>query len=299
MNIQFKKNTSSAYGDEELILEDEDGELLDGDSLTFELPFEQIVYERLPNIVDGVLSNVQYGAIIDEELQPANPKAHIFYSRNTGVSTISIGFINDVGTKELLGGINVPSHTENFFLPNYSTTFGKEINEWNGVAIENTLYTNHYKTYIEAIFNIKKRTFSFSAVLPLHIILKLQLNDILKIKGNYYRIDKYTFNLMNGKSQLELVNSFDNTIDPLRSSTNSVYTDAAAKTEIIYVAGLNTDTTINKVDTGYVTTFLTVTQTGNLLELTFTANGTAAERSTYLVLKNGKKTTTIYINQEG
>ena len=55
---------------------------MDGDSLTFTLPFEQIVYERLIDIRDDITSNVMYGAIIDEDLNPANPKAHIFYREN-------------------------------------------------------------------------------------------------------------------------------------------------------------------------------------------------------------------------
>jgi hypothetical protein len=41
---------------------------------------------------------------------------------------------------------------------------------------------------------------------------KLKLNDVLKIKEDYYRIDNYNLNLLTGETRLNLINSFDNTI---------------------------------------------------------------------------------------
>jgi len=48
LNSQFEINTGIPYGDEELVLEDENGEMLDGEPFEVNLPFEQIIYERLP-----------------------------------------------------------------------------------------------------------------------------------------------------------------------------------------------------------------------------------------------------------
>lgn len=295
--LQFKENTLSAYGDEELRLNDEDGNPLDGDSLTFTLPFEQFVYERLPDLQDNVLSEVQYAAIIGDDLSPANPKAHIFYNQNISLVTKPIGFIDDNGDKQELNGFNIPTHVDFVNYPQYSTTFGKEINEWDGSVIENTLYSNHYQRYIESIFNIKKRSFSYSAVLPLHIILKLQLNDVLKIKGNYYRIDKYNFNLLTGKTQLELINSFDASIGGV-VAPKSYYTDYTAKTDTIYVSN-SEGATIEEIKAGAAIDFTTITQTGNLLNIQFDENPDADDRGVYLKITNEKGSQTMYINQSG
>jgi len=296
LNLQFKENTLSAYGDEELRLNDADGNPLDGDSLAFELPFEQFVYERLPDITDNVLSQVQYAAILGDDLSPANPKAHIFYNQNISLVTKPIGFIDDNGDKQELDGFNIPMHVDWVNFPQYSTTFGKEINEWDGSLIENTLYSNHYQRYIESIFNIKKRSFSYSAVLPLHIILKLQLNDVLRIKESYYRIDKYTFNLLTGKTSFELINSFDASIGGV-VAPKGYYTDYTAKTDKIYISNLS-DASIDILSYGGGV-FLEVSKEGNLLVIDFEENPSADERGVYLKITNSKNTQTIYVNQSG
>ena len=41
------------------------------------------------------------------------------------------------------------------------------------------------------------------------ILNKLELNDVLKIKDNYYRINDYNLNLTNGTTDLNLISSFD------------------------------------------------------------------------------------------
>jgi len=236
LNNQFKLNTGVAYGDEELTLEDEDGNILDGDSLSIELPFEQIVYERLPDINDSVLTNIMYGGIFDETIDPANPKGHLFYNKQVGLNTKTLAFINDVGTKIQLNAVNIPLHTQGLVNPQYSTIFGKELNEWDGLLIENTLYSNYYSDYINSIFNIKRRNFKFSCKnIPVRILTKLELNDIIQIKQNYYRIDNYNFNLLTGETTLNLLNSFDNTINAFDVDRTVIFADYQEQTQSVYV----------------------------------------------------------------
>ena len=130
LNTQFKKNVGQGYGDEQLKLEGENGKPLDGGTQDYKVPFEQIVYERLLDINDNNAdTNIMYGAIIDEETEPANPKPHIHYVANNQIGAKTISFINDSGTEiELTSTINVPSHTLGFESPQFSTVFGKEIN---------------------------------------------------------------------------------------------------------------------------------------------------------------------------
>jgi len=307
LNIEFEKNNRRGYGDIETTLTDEQdpitgeeiGNLLDGDSLTFELPFEQILYERLTDQVDDSITKIQYGAIIDEDREPANPAAHIFYSSFTSINSSSIAFIRDTGTRIILNNfIWTAFHHSGTLQPNYSTLFNAEFSTWDGVVVNNNLYSRHYADYISTIFNIKKRTFKYTAHLPIHIITKLELNDILKIKENYYRIDKYSYNLLTGKTDLNLVNSFDNTINPTRSQEESIFVDYRAQTETILIT--NSDAVVpTKIDQGYGTSWITLTATGDNKHIAFDEFGTetGARRVMFLEYTSSGESVFVFLSQ--
>mgnify|MGYP003632455458 CR=1 FL=1 len=303
-NVQFKTNTGIAYGDEETILytDDTKTELLDGESLDIKVPFEQIIYDRLLDLDDNIPTDIMYGAIIDEDLSPENPKAHLMYILPKSQSSKSIGFIDEVGTQtEITGSLNIPSHTNASDFPNYSTVFGRELNEWNGDTIENTLYKNHWEDYILAIFNIKKREFQYTANLPLRIVTKLDLNDVLFIKGNYYRIDKYAYNLLTGKTKLNLVNSFDNTINPFTASPLTINKDFGSIVQTVTITNSSGATNV-KTDLGFGTAWITVntlSTVSNVFYLSLTENTTGLERSMRITFTQAVTglTQTIYIAQ--
>jgi hypothetical protein len=206
-NIQFKKNNLVGYGDLEAILKDEDGVLLDGGSLDYTLPFEMIMYDRLINTTTEVLTNVVYGAVINESLSVSNPKPHIFYNINTNISNSPIAFINGTGTRvQINTTLNNPSHVNSNVTQTHSTTFGNDNNIWDGTQIQNTLFSNYHEQYISDIFNIKKREFKFKAILPMHLILNIKLNDRLRIKNNVYIIDNMNINLVTRETTFNLIN---------------------------------------------------------------------------------------------
>ena len=279
-NIQFEKNAGNFYGDDEIQFKDDNDVLLDGDSLEVTVPFEQVQYERLIDVNSSEATNIQYGAIIDESLEPVSPKAHIFYNINQSLGYKLVGFQNDLGLKESIGAnINIPSHTYPIELNNYATIFRDEFSTWDGVKIQNNLYSNHWSDYVLNIFNIKKREFKFKAILPLRILSKLDLNEILQIKTNYYRIDKFSHNLLTGETTFNLVNSFDNTINNFSSSDQNIVTDYVAKTETAIVTDLQNSTYV-KVDTGDGVGWATVTDSGNILSFSFNENSvTTSPRS--------------------
>ena len=298
LNIQFEKNNQRGYGDIEKTLTDDAGELLDGESLTFELPFEQFVYERLPDLNTGVVTNVQYAAIIDEELEPASPSAHIFYGLYTGVNTSPIGFITDTGVRiQLNVNLWTAFHQYPHTQPNYASIFNNEFSEWDGNALNNNLYSRHYNDYIEAIFNIKKRTFNYEAILPLHIITKLKLNDVLKIKENFYRIDKYTYNLLTGKTILNLINSFDNEIDASGSQDDNVFVDYREQTVVISIG--ETISKPSPIDQGYGIDWVTLSTPDKNVSITFDefSTETGDNRVMFLEYVNTNGTQYIFLSQ--
>jgi len=174
LNIQYKENNGVGYGDEDarLYTDSTETELLDGGSLVVELPFEQIVYERLRDQVDDSLTFFQYAAVIDESLETVNPKAHIHYNSLAQIAGSKVGFINDLGTKDVIEYLNTPLHGNGFINPSYSTTFAANVSTFNFQYFDKNLYTNHYEQYVLDIFNIKKRTSKFKAQVPIHIITK-------------------------------------------------------------------------------------------------------------------------------
>ena len=295
LNTQFDNNTGQGYGDEELILEDEDGAQLDGESFEVSLPFEQLVYERLLDITDNSNTNIMYAGVFDENIEGVNPKPHLFYNQNVSVGSKTVGFINDVGAKEELSTtINIPSHTLGFESPQFSTIFGKEFNEWDGNIINNTLYSNYYSNYITSVFNIKKRSFKYEANIPLRLQLKMGLNDVIQIENNYYRLENYTFNLLSGKTTLNLINSFDNTLNGFNADRTTITVNYQAQTESIYVTN-GGNFSFNKIDVGFGTSWVTVTSTGNNVYFAFDQNLTGLLRVMQCEVQNTETLQTILV----
>jgi hypothetical protein len=293
LNQQFKKNTSIAYGDEEIVLEDEDGNILDGTTFDVKLPFEQIVYERLKDLDGNGFTNIMYGGVFDESIQGVNPKPHLFYNINTNLGSKPLGLRNDSNVKVQVNTLNVPSHTFGFTNPQFSLLFGQEFNEWDGQLVENTLYSNYYREYINSIFNIKRRTFRFNAKqIPLRILTKLKLNDIIQIRNDYYRIDNYNTNLLNGETGLTLINSFNNNISAFVGSRSQVSVDFREQRQSIYVTGKN-------LFLSYTSLWCAVTNEDNNVYFDFDQNATGLNRDFLLTIintDNGKKLD-IYVSQ--
>jgi hypothetical protein len=296
LNTQFELNTGSPYGNEDLLLKDEYDKKLDGDSFEVKLPFEQIVYERLLDINDGENTNIMYAGVFDDKIEGVNPKPHIYYNQNVALGSKSIGFINGSGIKEQINtSLNIPSHTLGFDNPQFSTVWAKEFSEWDGNIISNTLYSNYYSYYITSVFNIKKRSFKYDAVLPLLVQLKLDLNDVIQIKNDYYRIENYNFNLFSGKTEFNLINSFDNTINAFSSDRTTINVNYQAQTESIYVTN-GGNFSFNKVDLGNGVGWVTVSSIASNVYFAFDENLTGTFRAMQVEIQNTETLQTILIN---
>ena len=202
---EFFNNNGVYYGDLEYKIVDVNGKKVDGETINIELPFENMVYEKLYDLSGAEDVNFIYGYLADENQNPVTVTAHLHYVFRIG-TTSAIKIIKSSGTTTT-SLINVPIHTFGITNPTYSTVFGEEFNEYNGVLIKNTLYTNYHKDYIVNAFNENKRLYQFKAKeLPIYVLLSLKLNDILIIKDQYYRINKYEINLTTKEMMLECYN---------------------------------------------------------------------------------------------
>jgi hypothetical protein len=298
LNMQFKENTTLGYGDEKTKLTDEDGEPLDGGKFEVKIPFEQFIYERLTDNNDGLSTNIMYGLIADKELKPVNPKSHVFYNNVVSMGSKPFKLSTSFGGLSVINGtVNTASHTFTFDNPQYSTIFSEEFNEWDGSIISNTLYSNYYKDYIESVFNIKRRNYKFNGYLPLRLLLSLKLNDILKINENYFRIDNFTLNLTTQETELNLINSFDNTINPFSVDSTVIFSDARQPMQTIYVKGYDSFT-VEIEDIGSGTSWSSYTINDRLITINLDENLTGLQRSINVKIVNGGKEIDVEIIQQ-
>lgn len=298
LNTEFENQYGEAYGDESLRLVDADGEQLDGDQLEIAIPFEIMLFERLRDQNTNNYVPIQYGLATDDKIDPVQPKGVIHYNNRVSVMPQPISLLNQAGdTVQINGIINSPAHTLGYDDPQFSILWGEENNTWNGARITGTLYSNYWQKYIESIFNIKRRNFKFSAVLPAWLLTRIKLNDILFIKDRYYRIDNFTVNLTTRRTTLALMNTFENNFGLFLPSQTSVMLSALEQLYGVYVtngAVLN----ITKQDTGDGTAWADVYQEGYNIQIFVTANS-GATRMMYLNVDNGAgKSFQILLTQE-
>lgn len=289
LNQQFEKNNGIAYGNEEVKLEDEDGEPLDGDTYSIELPFETVVYDRLTNTVNDQQTSIMYAPFVDEDRKPSFPKCNLFYIERVGHSAYPLRFINNNNTIERLSSvINTAIHSQELNTNNSNAfIFGSEFSEWNGQLLSKNLYTNYHQKYIDGIFNVKRRNFKFKAVLPINVSTQLELSDVIKIKGSYYRMDNYDTNINTGETTFKLINSFANDLNDLYSINNTMQFSSQGGINVSSVNEGNSFVTVS--DIGYGVGWVNPTLNDTQLTIQVDPNNTGENRSAFVIVSDRAK----------
>jgi hypothetical protein len=302
LNQEFAKNNGLAYGDEELKLTDDAGDPLDGDNYDIEVPFETVVYDRLNNVETNERTNIMYAPFISEDREASFPKTNFFYNIPQNTTATPMRYItNNSVIQSIAGSINTAFHSDSVLGGGDAFIFSSEYSEWSGNLIDFNLYTNYHQRYIDSIFSIKRRNYSFSAVLPMWLATTLNLNDVLKIKGNYHRIDNYTTNINNGKTNFKLINSFANDLSNLVDGSTKRYVDTAGGVDTIRTNSPAPLATL--VDLGYGTSWASYVIDNSNVDTTFLVNNSGAERSLLvdLTYNAGNKiaSSVMYIQKNG
>lgn len=184
-----------------------------GDSYLVEIPFEHMQYERLVNQTGAGDTDIQWGWSVNDNKESFHGLPLIFYAiRQTNSSTpISFGF--DSGTKVSLNTFIIPSNSLSIdpAVSKKNIHFQNETNEYtNSTAFTETLFSDYYTNYISDVFSNARRLIKVGAFLPLKIIYNLELNDKVSIGNQQYIINSLKTNLINGKSDIELLNVVSN-----------------------------------------------------------------------------------------
>ena len=193
-----------------------DGNIYDAPTKKYkiELPFEHMQYERLYDVQGGASTAVQYGFFVDDNLEPYFGMPLLFYPiRQINETAIRIRDTESTNVSDI----------DDYFIPSNSVAlesstsksnihFGNEINEYQAnevgdpLSFTDTLFETNYKTYIQNVFNVSRRITKVTAYLPMKIYYNLQLNDLIQLGQNNYKINSLTTNLTTGKTEFELLN---------------------------------------------------------------------------------------------
>ena len=88
-----------------------------------------------------------------------------------------------------------------------------------------SLYTNYWETYVELLYNPRTRLLNASAIIPLADYFKMELNDIVEFRGNYYHLRAINdYNLKNGECQLQLLGPILGAASPAAETTTTTTT---------------------------------------------------------------------------
>jgi hypothetical protein len=173
----------------------------DGGNYNVEVDFEKMMYERLFETDDTTITPMCQGAMIDKKFEPTIGQPLLLYIKDTDPD----GYLelqNYTGTPT---NYKRPSQIFENASNRTALNFGQENDEFQLAVTGRNLFETYYQDYIVSLFDIKGRKLNVSAYLPLHIILRYNLNDRFIINGRSYKINTIKTNLLTNKSDLELI----------------------------------------------------------------------------------------------
>ena len=175
---------------------------MDGGNYSVALDFEHMYFERILSS-GGTPSTVQYGVMIDQDLEPivGMPLIHCIVLRAT--NTPRLKWNNGDGTQFTLTAFNAPTNID---ANGDSIHWGAQIDEYTAVQQDESLYNRFYFDSISSVFQQAARKITYKAYLPLGLLLSYNLNDRFRIGQNTYKIESVNTNLLNEESKLVLYN---------------------------------------------------------------------------------------------
>lgn len=176
-----------------------------GNKYVLELPFEKVVYERLFDINTGNQTYATYGFITDKDQNPTSIQPLIFWRELQSNSNQYISFQFPSGTPQPMYYYHRPS---NRYIGK-TINFGREIDEYFGTVVDETLFNERYLNYVSGVYNPERRMVKLKAVFDLKFLLNYKLSDLIVYNGRTFRINSIKTNLQTGESDLELFNEVE------------------------------------------------------------------------------------------
>ena len=172
-----------------------------------------MLFERLTRETDGDLTDLQVGFSIDKNLKPYKGKSFMFY-RN-GLETLDINTYIQPSVTKTSYWHTATEDNKNVSQVTNSLNFGSDVSTYFYAPIEQSLYYNFWKNYIEDLFNKKCRVLSISGKMPTHILYKLKMNDRFIIQDRRYKISDLKIDLTTGSFTGEVFSDFSQPADTI------------------------------------------------------------------------------------
>ena len=220
--IQFKYQEAGAILGEEYRLQNGVGygDLradfeFDGEEFEVELPFEQLMWERLQNVeFDYQTEKILVGKSIDRNLEPYVGAPMLFYATaefaldgDGGQETI--GFIDESNTDTELTQIWYCNTSSQFSVNDettFSTNFGGDIDAYFLQAVSNGLYQVYWYDYTTDLYSEQRRLVNISAQLPTGKIINMALNNKIIWRNEKWIINTANINMTTGAVKFQLLN---------------------------------------------------------------------------------------------
>jgi hypothetical protein len=199
---QFLDTNGIGYGDLKAKYDD-----VAGSDLKIESQFENLNFESLQNVtvVPNAPSNLHLGSSIDLKLEPYSGKPYMFYKNGLVTLTDPI-YIDGISLNSVF--LTATEDNADFNQITNSLNFGAEVSTYFLTIVENSLYKNFWKTYVDDLYNPKTRVLNLKCKLPISILSRLSLNDKLIINKNKYKISNLKVNLINSNADLEIFTDY-------------------------------------------------------------------------------------------
>jgi hypothetical protein len=92
LSKEFSESNGANFGEDKYIITSLAEEFIDGGEYKVELPFEKVIYERLNDEDDGVLTNAQYGYFVNDKQEKELGSPLLFLNVNQEAGTKPIYF---------------------------------------------------------------------------------------------------------------------------------------------------------------------------------------------------------------
>ena len=216
LNTEFRETNGRGYGNLEAEF------TYDGGVLEINVPFENLLMERLPSQLANATSDVHVGKAItvdNESVAESVETAPIlFYNRGIVNLTDGFGFSDEAAAvTEITTYYNIGQEDKIIWEDiTQSLNFGSEIGSYifavppvnpdSDGGLVYSLFSNYWEDYITDLYDNKRREYSFKAVFPVAIAQAIRLNNVLIIRDRLYTINTINTNLTTGDVKLGLLN---------------------------------------------------------------------------------------------
>jgi hypothetical protein len=114
-----------------------------------------------------------------------------------------------------------------------------------------SLYSTYWSDYVNLLYNPRTRLINASAIIPLADYFKMELNDIVEFRGNYYHLRAINdYNLKNGECKIQLLGPilpdslpFIEDAQPVEPTTTTTTTTSTTTTSTTTTSTTTTTTT--------------------------------------------------------